>query len=126
VPPGARDGQRLRLAGQAPGGGNVLLTVRLEGDPTFRLEGDDLRVTAEVPAPLAVLGGRVPVPTLDGSAEVTVPARSQSGRTLRLRGQGWPRKDGSRGDEFVELRVTVPRSPTPEQEELYRQLAELE
>jgi curved DNA-binding protein len=126
VPPGARDGARLRLSGQAPGGGNVILTVRHEGGGPFSLNGDDVRVTADVSAPVAVVGGPTRVPTLDGDVELTIPAHSQTGRVLRLRGQGWPRKDGTRGDGLVELRVTVPRQPTPEQEELYRKLLELE
>lgn len=125
VPPGTRDGQRLRLSGQAPGGGNVMLTIRLDPDDGLRLDGDDVRSTVDVPAPTAVVGGRVPVQTLDGRAEVSVPRGAQAGLTLRLRGQGWPRKDRKRGDHLVELRVTVPADPSPEQERLYRELAEL-
>jgi curved DNA-binding protein len=125
VPPGTRDGARLRLAGQAPGGGNVLLVVRVENLEDLRLEGDDLRSRVEVPAPIAVVGGKVPVRTLDGTAELTIPKHSQAGRTLRLRGQGWPRRDGSRGDLLVEVLVTVPKRPTPQEEELYAKLAAL-
>lgn len=125
IPPGTRDGQRLRLTGQAPGGGNVLLTIRLDPDDGLRLDGDDVRSVADVPAPTAVVGGSVPVLTLDGRVDVGVSAGAQAGRSLRLRGQGWPRKDGTRGDQLIELRITVPASPTPEQQRLYRELAEL-
>lgn len=126
VPPGARDGMKLRLSGQAPGGGNVLLTLQVQSNASFKLVGDDVRVVAHVPAPVAVVGGKAQVRTLSGPVDLSIPPRTRSGRVMRLRGQGWPRKDGTRGDELVEVRVTVPETPTPEQEALYRQLADLE
>lgn len=126
VPAGAKDGQKLRLAGQGPGGGNVLLTIKLESDLTFRLEGDDVRVKADVPAPVAVIGGKIDVLTLDGRVELGIPAHSQAGRVMRLRGQGWLKRDGTRGDQLVELRITVPKHPSKEELELYEKLAELE
>ena len=126
VPAGAKDGQKLRLAGQGPGGGNVLLTIKLESDPTFRLEGDDVRVKADVPAPVAVIGGKIDVLTLDGRVELGIPSHSQAGRVMRLRGQGWLKRDGTRGDQLVELRLTVPKHPSKEELELYEKLAELE
>jgi curved DNA-binding protein len=76
----------------------------------------------EVPDYRAALGGKVRVPTLDGEVEMTLPRGTTTGRVLRLRGQGWPRKNGGRGDEMAEVRVVVPKDPTPEQQELYRQL----
>jgi curved DNA-binding protein len=125
IPAGSRDGAKLRLKGQAPSGGNVLLTVKVESDGTFKLEGDDVRVTAEVPAPTAVLGGKIQALTLEGRVDLNVPAGSQTGRVMRLRGQGWPKKDGSRGDQLLELRVTVPTNPSEAELELYRQLIKL-
>ena len=125
IPAGSRDGAKLRLKGQAPSGGNVLLTVKVESDGTFKLEGDDVRVTAEVPAPTAVLGGKIQALTLEGRVDLNVPAGSQTGRVMRLRGQGWPKKDGSRGDQLIELRVTVPTHPSEAELELYAQLAKL-
>ena len=122
VPRGARDGSKLRLRGQAPGGGNVLLTIRLEGDTTFKLEGDDVRVILDVPAPLMVRGGKLEALTLEGRGEVNIPPRSQAGRVLRLRGQGWVKKDGSRGDALLELRVTVPKEPSEAELELWEKL----
>ena len=122
VPAGVRDGAKLRLRGQAPDGGDLILVVRHERHPTLTLEGDDVRAVVRVPDHVAALGGSVRVPTLDGPAEVSVPAGSSSGRVLRLRGQGWPRKEGGRGDERVELRVSVPAAPNERQRELYRAL----
>ena len=126
LPKGARDGSKLRLRGQAPGGGDLYLTVKLEAHPRFELEGDNVRVTVEVPDYRAVLGGPVRVPTLDGDVDMTLPKNSQAGRVLRLRGQGWPKRDGARGDELAEVRVTIPPNVSQEQLELYQKLEALE
>jgi curved DNA-binding protein len=125
VPRGTRDGSKLRLRGQAPGGGDLILKLKLKSHPTFRLDGDHVRVRVEIPDHTAVLGGTVRVPTLDGDVEMTIPTGTPSGRVLRLRGLGWPRSGGERGDELVEIAVTVPAEPTEEQRELYRRLAEI-
>ncbi|WP_104989799.1 DnaJ C-terminal domain-containing protein [Deinococcus sp. NW-56] len=125
VPAGTRDGSRLRLAGQAPGGGDVLLTIRVLEDARFDLEGDDLITTVDVPTPVAALGGAVTVPTLGGNVTLTVPSGSSGGRRMRLRGQGWPRRDGTRGDLYARLNLTVPRDLTDEERELYRKLRDL-
>ncbi|ABF46372.1 chaperone DnaJ-like protein [Deinococcus geothermalis DSM 11300] len=126
VPAGTRDGTRLRLAGQGPGGGDVLLTIRVLEDPRFELEGDDLITTVDVPAPVAALGGSVTVQTLGGSGNLTIPPGSSGGRRMRLRGQGWPRKDGTRGDLYVRLNLTVPKHLSDEEKELYRKLRDLQ
>lgn len=123
VPAGVRDGVKLRLRGQAPGGGDLLLQVRHLPHPVWRLDGDHLRVQVKVPDDVAALGGTVKVQTLDGEGELTIPAGSSTGRVLRLRGQGWPKRGGGRGDLLAEVRVTVPETLTPEQRELYERLA---
>jgi len=125
LPQGSRDGSRLRLRAQAPDGGDVVLTLRLTPHKRFRLEGDDVRVHVEVPDYVAVLGGKVRVPTLDGDVEMTLPAGTRSGQAFRLRGRGWPRKDGSKGDQFAEVRIITPENPNNAQLELYRQLEAL-
>lgn len=125
LPKGTKDGARLRLRGQAPGGGDLYLNVKLQPHPRFKLEGNNVRVVVEVPAYQAVLGGTVRVPILDGEVEMTLPKTTQSGRVLRLRGQGWPKRDGSRGDELAEVRIVIPSAPSQEQLELYEQLREL-
>ena len=126
VPAGVRHGAKLRLRGQAPGGGDLLLAVKLRPHGGLSLEGDDVRAVVRIPDHLAALGGSAVVPSLEGPIEVSVPAGSSSGRVLRLRGQGWPRKEGGRGDELVELRVTVPEVPTERQREAYRELRALD
>jgi curved DNA-binding protein len=125
VPRGSRDGSKLRLRGQAPGGGDLILRLTLKSHPTFRLEGDQVRVRVSVPDYRAVLGGSVRVPTLDGEVEMTLPPGTRSGRVLRLRGLGWPGREGGRGDELAEIVVTIPDDPSETQRRLYQQLEEL-
>lgn len=125
IPAGARPGTRLRLRGQAAGGADLILRLRFRPHPLFRLDGDDVRVRVDVPDYRAVLGGKVRVPTLDGDVEMTVPAGTRSGRVLRLRGKGWPKSGGGRGDELAEVRIKIPEAPTEEQLERYRELERL-
>ena len=126
VPAGTRDGARLRLAGQGPGGGDVLLTIRVLEDARFDLEGDDLTTSADVPAPIAALGGEITVQTMTGSGKLNIPAGSRGGRRMRLRGQGWPKKGGGKGDLYVRLNVTVPKDLSEEEKKLYEQLRDLQ
>lgn len=77
-----------------------------------------------MPAPLAVVGGKVRAPTLEGPVEVTIPPRTQAGRKLRLKGKGFP-GPGGRGDLYLTVRITIPERLTPEEEALWRKLAEV-
>jgi curved DNA-binding protein len=135
IPAGVRDRAKLRLRGQAPGGGDLLLVVRHAPHPRWRLDGSTLHVVADVPDHVAVLGGSVRVRTLDGDVDLTVPPGTASGRKLRLRGRGWPLTTGARaegaaeaarGDAVAEVRVVVPRTPSEAQQEAYRRLRELD
>ena len=91
----------------------------------FRLEGDNIRVVVDVPDYVAALGGKVRVPTLDGDVEMNLPALTQSGRSFRLRERGYPKKDGSRGDELAEIRATIPDALSDAQIKLYEELRAL-
>ena len=122
VPAGVHDGAKLRLKGQAPSGGDLILTVHVTPEDGLKLDGEHVRVTLKIPDHLAALGGEATVPTLAGPVTLTIPAGSQSGRTLRLRGQGWSRKTGGRGDELVELRIAVPDALNEAQRSAYEQL----
>jgi DnaJ-class molecular chaperone len=115
IPPGVRDGGRIRLAGkggESPDGppGDLWLDVRVRPHPVFRREGRDLQLELPVSVREAALGAQVPVPTLEGRATVSVPAGSQGGARLRLRGKGVP-ASGSRppGDLIATLRIRIPR-----------------
>jgi curved DNA-binding protein len=131
IPPGVRDGQRIRLAGQgAPGvgggpSGDLLLRVRLRPHPRFRLDGRDLEVDLPVAPWEAALGAKVPVPTLDGDASVKVPAGSSSGRRLRLAGQGMPGPRGERGDLYAIVKIVVQKKLKRDEKKAYQQLAEV-
>jgi DnaJ-class molecular chaperone len=114
IPAGVRDGQILRLQGQgAPGregapAGDALIEIHVAPHPFFRREGDDIHLDLPVTLGEAVLGGKVTVPTPSGSVSMTLPANANTGRVLRLKGKGVPRPDGSRGDQYVTLRVVLP------------------
>jgi curved DNA-binding protein len=130
IPAGTRDGQRLRLAGQArpgPGGGepgDLFLRVRIRPHRRFRVDGSDLYVELPVTPWEAALGAEVPVATLDGTARVKVPAGSSSGRKLRLRAQGFPAAGGRpAGDLYATVSIRVPKRPTKRERELFEQLA---
>lgn len=120
IPAGVFDGQVLRLKGKgAPGtgeggAGDALIELEVLPDARFQREGDDL--TLELPVSLreAVLGASVRVPTPTGEVAMTVPAGSNGGAVMRLKGQGAPRRGGGRGDEFVRLRIVLPREADPE------------
>lgn len=122
IPPGITDGQTLRLKGKgAPGSGkggsgDALIEIEVLPDPRFTRDGDD--ITIEVPISLseAVLGGKIRVPTPTGEVTMTVPPGSNSGSTLRLKGKGAPQRGGGRGDEFVKLKIVLPRPTDPELE----------
>jgi len=126
IPPGVQDGATLRVPGMGGPGeppGDLLLTVRLLPHPRFRLEGRDLYATLDVPAPIAVVGGKVRAMTLEGPVEVTIPPRTQAGKKLRLKGKGFP-GPGGRGDLYLEVRLTIPERLTLEEEALWKKLAE--
>ena len=123
IPPGATDGTRIRLSGQGEGGGNLYLNLRVAPHPIFQLNGHDLDMTLPVAPWEAVLGAKVHIPTLEGTASLHVPPGTQGGARLRLAGQGLPDKHGSRGDIFVTLRIVLPEHPTPREKELFEQLA---
>ncbi len=113
VPAGIQSGQVIRLAGQGhPGSGgqpagDVLLEVLVRDDPRFRLDGRDVHVLLPVAPWEAALGATVPVPTLAGAVELKIPAGSQSGRKLRLKGRGMP-GGSSAGDQIVEIVIRTP------------------
>jgi len=114
VPAGVRNGQKIRLRGKGspgPGGsGDLILTVSVEPHPLFGRDGDNLTVTLPVTFPEAALGAQVEVPTFDGSTvTLKLAPGTPSGRTLRVRGRGVRRKDGTTGDLLVTVAVAVPQ-----------------
>jgi molecular chaperone DnaJ len=129
VPAGIADGQRIRLGGRGHAGetgapaGDLHVVVRVRADERFLREGDDLITALDVAAPLASLGGTLEVPTLEGHASVELPAGTQPGQVLTLRGAGMPALGRSRrGDLRVVVNVVVPRRLSPQQRELTERL----
>jgi curved DNA-binding protein len=127
IPPGVRDGQRLRVrGGGAPGDGDgdgdLVLRIRLRRHPRFRIEGDDLYVDLPMSPWEAALGAKVPVQTLTGDAQLTVPPGSSSGRRLRLRGEGLPRQGAGQGDLYATVSIKVPKKLTAGERKLFEQL----
>lgn len=130
IPPGVRDGQRIRLARQAgrrgPGArGDLYLKVQLLPHPVFRLEDGQLVTSLPVTPWEAALGGEADVPTLNGPVRIKVPPHSSSGRRIRLRGKGYPRAQGEPGDLIAELRIVVPQHLSEEEEYLFRKLRDI-
>jgi curved DNA-binding protein len=131
VPPGVRDGQLIRLAGEGfpgvAGGppGDLLLRVRLRPHPRFRLEGRDLHVDVPVATWEAALGASVDVHTLAGTRQVRVPAGSSCGRRLRLRAAGMPNPRGEDGNLYAHVQIRLPRHLDDDERYLYERLRDV-
>ncbi len=131
VPAGIADGQRIRVSGRGHAGerggppGDLFVLVRVQEDERFVRDGDDLVTVLAVPAPLAALGATLDVPTLDGPQPLEVPAGTQPGEVLRVRGAGMPPlRRGRQGDLRVVVDVAVPRKLDKAQRRLMRELAD--
>jgi curved DNA-binding protein len=128
IPVGVRDGTVLRLAGQGGRGinggppGDLFLRLHLVPHPRYRVNSDDLEMDLPLWPWQAVLGDEVKVDTPDGPVTLTVPAGTQSGRRLRLRGRGLPRPGGTRGDLYAVVRIVVPERPSAAEREAYEAL----
>ncbi len=126
IPKGITAGQQIRLAGQGGGQrrerGDLYLEVAFAPHRWFHTEGRDLFLDLPVTPWEAALGETVQVPTLAGQVELRIPAGSQSGRKLRLKGRGLPGTPP--GDQYVVLRIVAPKAETPEAEAAYRRLAQ--
>jgi molecular chaperone DnaJ len=129
IPPGIADGQRIRVSGNGHAGehgappGDLYVLVRVKPDERFMREADDLITVLDVAAPLASLGATLEVPTLEEPVPVEVPAGSQPGDILTLRGKGMPSlRQGRRGDLRIVVNVIIPRRLSEEQREAFQQL----
>jgi molecular chaperone DnaJ len=127
IPPGVREGSRVRVAGEGgvgPGGtGDLHLVVSVRPHERFERRGDDLYIDVDVPLTDAVLGGEVQVPTMTSRVMLKVPPLTQNGRNIRLSGLGMPRLGGNgKGDLYARVRVALPQELSPEQRELFEKL----
>lgn len=117
IPAGIEDGTTLRLAGKGEPGlnggpaGDAYVRVDVAPDPVFARDGNDLTMELPVSLDEAVLGSTIAVPTIDGRVNLKIPANSSSGRVLRLRGKGVPKKGGGAGDLLVTIKIVMPEEP---------------
>ena len=130
IPAGVRDRQTLRLKGQGLAGfeggpaGDAYVEVHVQPHAYFERKDNDVQLELPVSLAEAVLGGRIQVPTIDGPVSMNVPKGSNTGATLRLRGKGiLDPRSGKRGDQYVRLRVVLPKAPDAELEALVEQWA---
>ncbi len=128
VPPGVGDGERIRLKGQGGPGlgggasGDLYLRIRLVPHPLFDVEGHNLLVTVPISPWEAALGAKLTVPTLEGDIRLTVPANSQTGQRLRVKGRGLVMKQG-RGDLYAVLKVVMPPAADDKQRQHWQAMA---
>jgi DnaJ-class molecular chaperone len=131
IPAGVRDGSRVRAAGEGGAGaggvrGDLYLRVRVQPHPVFERRDDDLHVELPVAVWEAALGAEVEVPTLRGKVTMRIPPETSSGRTFRLPGYGIPHvKGGGRGDQYVRVRIVVPKDLTARERALFEELRRL-
>ena len=120
IPAGVKEGQIVRVKGRGGAGrnggppGDILIEIRIAPHPSMTRDGNDIRMELPVTLKEAVLGGKVPVATLTGTVALSVPANSNSGTTLRLKGRGVAPAGGTAGDLYVKLVVTLPDRPDAE------------
>ncbi|MBW3622431.1 MAG: molecular chaperone DnaJ [Armatimonadetes bacterium] len=132
IPAGVDTGSKIRLQGEGMPGqrggpsGDLYLVVKLKPHPVFERKGDHLYTEVPVSFPEAALGAEIRVPTLTGKGTLRIPEGTQSGQQFRIAGQGMPNlKTGQRGDEYVKVKVTVPKNLSSQERELVERLADL-
>jgi curved DNA-binding protein len=129
IPAGVSEGQKLKVAGRGEAGlgggkaGDLFLRVRLAKHPDFEVQDHNLVYTADLAPWEAVLGAEISVPTLNAKVNIRIPAGTQSGQKLRVRGRGLPQRDGASGDLIVETRVEVPTRVSDAEKKIWEQLA---
>jgi molecular chaperone DnaJ len=133
IPAGVETGSRVRISGKGEGGrlgappGDLHIITNVGTHKYFTRKGDNIYVTVPITVPEAALGAKIEVPTVEGKAQLRIPPGTQSGQKFRLRQRGAPslRKPGARGDQFVEVQVTLPKVISEETKDLLRQYSKM-
>ncbi len=129
IPPGTTHGKKIRLKGQGTQGlgggppGDLLLKVDIAPHPRFKIEDHDLSAELLLAPWEAALGAKIAFETIDGKIQLTIPARSQTGRVLRLKGKGLPMRGDARGDLLIRLKLVIPETLSTREQELFEELA---
>ncbi len=129
IPPGVENGARVRVPGYGNDGmnggppGDLYLVVHVQPHPFFKRDGNDIRVTLPITVDEAAFGAEIDVPTIDGPVKIRIPKGTQSGQVFRLPGKGVYLPHGGRGDEYVEVRIVLPKVKNREVERLIRELS---
>lgn len=130
IPERVKEDSKIRLSGQgrynARRKGDLYLRVKVKQDAKFKIENEDVISEVDVTPAQAVLGCKVLVETLQGEYTITVPAGTQAGKTLRLKGLGLPKNNGKNGDHKVKLRIVIPEKLSKKEMDLYKKLLEIE
>lgn len=126
IPPGVRDGARIRAAGRGERGGDLYVTVHVGKHRLFGRSGADLTLDVPVTFAEAALGAQIKVPTLDGAVTVKVPSGTQDGQTFRVKSKGAPKPKGGTGDLLVTVHVAVPTKLSGKEKEIVQRLAEVQ
>jgi curved DNA-binding protein len=129
IPKGIKEGAKIRLPNEGKTDsygrkGNLYLVIKFK-ETSFKVEGTDILSELDISAPEAVLGTVTDIKTLHGVVKVTIPPGTQSGKSLRLKKLGLPKKDGAFGDHIVKVKITIPENPSVQEKELYRKLLDL-
>lgn len=122
IPAGARNDSRIRIPGGGSNGGDLYIRLKLDPNSGFSVKGDDTVVEVEITPWEAALGAAIQVPTLDGKADIRVPAGIASGQQLRLKAQGLSIRGGGRGDHFVKVKIAIPKTLSAEEKRLFEEL----
>ena len=133
IPAGVEDGQTIRIKGQGAQGinggtaGDLYLTFHIHNNTEFTREGNDLSVKRKLDLYTAVLGGEVTVETFDGKVKLKIPAGTQSGTKVKLKGKGFPvyKKEGQFGDLYLNWEIEIPRNLSPKQKALFEELKKI-